>query len=198
MPDDPIIPKRKRKRVPVSLRGPSFSVKQVEVQEKRLEALELRKAGASYPQIAKQMGLSTPMMAWRYVNDAIAAIPVDAAKEVKALMLASIDADLVRLNNKHASVKTVIEETRLILAKDRLRESQARLLGLNAPIRNEHTGKDGGAILTGHVDLEGMSDDQLERFKRDPASFLAGVAGSRDSGAEEEAQEAPRGARRTH
>ena len=198
MADNNIPPRRRKRGVPKSLRGPAYSIKALETQKKRSEALTLRIAGASYPRIAKQMGCSV-MTAYRWVNDAIADIPRDAAIECKAIMLEAIDADMVSLSNLLSGIKLTPSETaKLVLAKDRLRETKARLQGLNAPVRNEHTGKDGGAILTGHVDLEGMTDEQLERFKRDPAAYLSGMAGGRDSGAEEEAPGEAREARRTH
>ncbi len=178
MPEDnSTIPTRRRRRgPPVSLRGPKFTIKSAEVQEKRLQALQLRKAGASYPMIAKQMGLSTPMVAWRYVQDALAEIPVEAAAELKSIMLIGIDADLVLLNNLHAKARTVAGHAKLVLAKIRLRELHARLLGLNAPTRNEHTGKDGVPLTLTMNEIQGMTDEQLDRTFA--ASRRSGPSGS--------------------
>lgn len=193
------IPTRKRKRsVPSQLRGPAFARKQEEVQEKRKEALALRRAGATYQQIADKMGLSTPMQAHRYVNDALAAIPMANAIALKQLALTKLDAQEVRMNQAQKNAKTVLEACRVELTLVKLAERRAKLEGTDAPVRNEHTGANGGAILTGHVDLEGLTDEQLERFKRDPAAFLSTMASGRDSRAEEETSSEVDEARRTH
>lgn len=147
---------KKKKQVHPGRRGPKYTIKQEELALKRNEALEFRKNGLSYPQIAVRMGISA-MTAWRYVQDAIDDIPKERAIEVRNLTLAQIDQDLARLNSLHASTLKPAEVARVCLAKDRLRESKARLLGLNAPTAHEHT-------FLNHVDVRTLTDEQNERL----------------------------------
>lgn len=155
MMSDESIPTRKRKRVHPGKRGPKFVARQEDLAHRRNEALELRKNGLSYPQVGQRMGVSA-MTAWRYVQDAIADIPKENAIEVRNLTLAQIDTDLARLNNLHATAKTVADVTKIVMAKDRLRESKSRLLGLNAPQLLEHT-------VLNRVDVRTLSDEQIDR-----------------------------------
>ena len=134
-----------------------------EVAEKRRQALVLRKKGATYEQIMREMGLSTPMVAWRYVNDAIAAIPREEAKECKALAVAKLDAQEVRLNNLLLEKATILEKCRIELVLVKLAERRARLEGHDAPTRTELTGKDGAPLALSLKDIEGMTDDQIDR-----------------------------------
>jgi hypothetical protein len=198
---DPPIPPRRRRGPPAHTRGAKFSADAAALQEKRVQALNLRKAGATYAQIGLQLGVAT-MSAHRYVNDAIAEIPHDAAVAVKALALAKLDAQEMRMNGLLREVKDgtrVLERCRIELVLVRIADRRAKLEGTDAPARTELTGKDGGAIMTGHIDLEGLTDEQLERFKRDPAAFVGGGMGSRsDPGAEEETSEEAGSPRRTH
>lgn len=180
------IPTRKKRQVHPNKRGPKFTAAQAKLQENRLQALELRKAGASYPQIAKQMNLSTPMVAWRYVQAALKdIIPEETKNEARRVMLEAIDADLARLNNLQP--KTISDMVKIVTARDRLRDSKARILGVHAPTRTELTGKDGAALSLTLSDIQGMSDEQLERV------FSSGANGRSSSGGggTGEAEEAP-------
>ena len=165
------IPSRKKKPSPnkggqrsPNLNGPDKQIISAAVAEKRVEALELRKNGMSYHAIAAQMGLSTPMVAWRYVNDAIAAIPKEKATELRRIHIEDANADLLRLNKRIREEKlTVSEFCKALSAKVKARDQLAKLLGLYAPTRAEVTGKDGAPLTITTTDIRDMTDEQLER-----------------------------------
>lgn len=167
---DESIPTRKRKRVHPGKRGPKFDARREELAHRKNEALELRKNGLSYPQVGQRMGVSA-MTAWRYVQDAIADIPKENAIEVRNLTLAQIDTDLARLNNLHTTAKSVADVTKIVMAKDRLRDSKARLLGLNAPTPHEHT-------FMNHLDVRQLTDEQIDRALAGDLSAVTGPGAS--------------------
>src|SRR5690625_3765002 len=79
-------------------RGPSESLtspRRINAAEKRGRALELRKAGATYDQIANQVGYSNRGNAQRAVQNALREITAEPAREVRALELERLDAMLL-------------------------------------------------------------------------------------------------------
>lgn len=184
-----------RGKLPKSLRGPALQQRMADVREKRAKALELRKQGATYAQIAEQMGLSTPMVAWRYVNDALADIPKENAIGLRNLEISKIDAREVLLNSKLAKAN-VGETVKIVTALTKLQERRSRLLGLDAPNRTEVTGRDGAPLAMTVNDLTELSNEQLERIVDDALRQSARSGGADD--AEEAAPSGDRGARRSH
>jgi len=173
---DDDIPKRSAKRrAHPNARGAKWSAQQVELQHRRDEALKLRLAGMSYPQIARQMKLSTPMVAWRYVNDSIAAIPAENAAEAKKVELAKLDAKEIAITRRLQREELKDEEfVKLQSLALKCQERRARYLGLDAPAKLEHTFAD-------HVNantVRGMTDEQLRRIAAGDFSSLSSLAGS--------------------
>jgi hypothetical protein len=206
MSDEREIPTRKERKKrsaakngsPKQLKGPQLQKKMSDNQEKRRQALVLRRQGATYDQIGKALEVST-MTAHRYVNDAIAAIPREEAKEVKALAISKLDAQEMRLNVLLESTTrkpTVLELVRIELALVRIAERRARLEGHDAPTRAEITGKDGAPLALSVADLEGMTDEQLERYIANASR--GGGARGRHSDPEEARGGASGEARRSH
>lgn len=189
----PIRRRVRRSMQPQSLRGPQKQVKQADAQERRRQALDLRRGGMTYDQIARRMNLSTAMVAWRYVNDAIAQIPREEALATKAVELNKLDALELRLEKRLTDQPGDMKAYGMKL---RCMERRARYLGLDAPVRTELTGRDGGVIRMSVDDLKGMTDDQLDKLTtaalRDATSSGSGGA---DSG---EASSETGRARRTH
>lgn len=167
------IPTRKRRKdgkrpKPAPLQGPQLQRKMAATQEKRRQALELRKQGATYEQIARAMQLSTPMVAWRYVQDALKDIPIEVAKEVKLLEIEACRDDMRRVNERIAGGKlSLVEFVKAIGAKVKLREQLARYLGLYAPTDHTHT------FLNRHVDVNALTDEQIERALAGDLGVLA-------------------------
>lgn len=111
--------------------------------DRQTRALELRRAGKGYTEIASIIGIGKSQ-AHRLVGaglaDAIAHVAADAvelrAEEVSRLdaLLSSVWADARRGN--HGAVDRVL----------RIMERRAKLLGLDAPERREVSGADGGPV----------------------------------------------------
>lgn len=185
------VPPRKRrgKRPVPGLSGPSKQIAAAEVQERRRQALELRKRKMTYEAIARAMGLSTPMVAWRYVQDALKAIPAEVASEVKQLEIEDCRDDLRKLNERLAVAGdriSFVDLSKALGAKMKLREQLARYLGLYAPTRTELTGRDGAPLTLTMTDIQSMTDEQLERAISSGSRGPGGAGGAR-AGAEEEA-----------
>jgi hypothetical protein len=116
--------------------------------EKRRKALELRKAGATYEQIADQLKLPNKSVSYKLVKAAIKAIIREPAEEVLRLELERLDAMLLGCWSRAKTGDSAAIDRAL-----RIMERRAAYLGLDAPKRNEHTGKD-GAPLVGEVTPE--------------------------------------------
>lgn len=113
--------------------------------ERQIQALELRKAGWAFHEIGVRLGISTTQ-AFRDVSTQLkqlAALALDNANELRQLELERLDMliqglePMARVGNPGA-VNSYL----------RVMERRAKLLGLDAPVRQEHTGADGGAIKT--------------------------------------------------
>lgn len=126
--------------------------------ERRVQAFDLRKAGASYRAIGRALGISEAQ-AHRDVHlvlDGLAKRANESAIHVRNLELSRMDSMLNALwqairRGDPTSISTAL----------RVSERRARLLGLDAPAKQELTGKDGGPLATTQVDLTRLSDDDL-------------------------------------
>lgn len=127
--------------------------------ERRRQALELRKAGATYQQIAKQLKYAGKGNVCRDIERAIAEITTEPAEDVKKIELARLDALLVGIWTKASKGDPMLID-RVIRIMDR----RAKYLGLDAPVktRNEHSGPEGGPIQT----EDGAKDELIARIDR--------------------------------
>ena len=119
----------------------------IEAAEKRARALELRKAGATYDQIAQQVGYAERGSAYRAVQTALQAITQEPAQEVRQLEVERLDAMLLGLwpaarKGKEGAVDRVL----------RIMERRAKLLGLDAPVKADVGGKLSYEIIGVNVD----------------------------------------------
>jgi hypothetical protein len=111
---------------------------------KDAQALELRKAGASYDQIARQLGYTAKGAAHKAVTRALKATMASMtlnADEYRQLAADRLDAML--LGVWQAATRG---DPQAISAVLRIEERRANMLGLDAPKRTEVTGQDGGPI----------------------------------------------------
>lgn len=111
------------------------SPRRIEAVEKRKRALQLRKAGATYDQIASQVGYSNRGGAYRAVMQELRDLPRDDAEDVFALETERLDQVLMALwptamKGNVRSAETVI----------RVMERRAKLLGLDKPVKVSHDG----------------------------------------------------------
>ena len=117
--------------------------------ERRLKAISLRKAGHAWESVGAQMGI-TQQAAQQLVKRALAATMREATADLRALEVARLDDLLLALYSLATSNDPELPLTRLQLeAQDRvlrIMERRAKLLGLDAPSKQEITGADGGPI----------------------------------------------------
>ena len=107
----------------------------ITIAEKQRQALELRKAGATYDQIAQTLGYTNRGNAYHLVHDALAMITREQAEDVLTLELERLDGMLLALWPKakrgdHYAVDRVLK----------LMERRARYIGLDAPVSTQVTG----------------------------------------------------------
>jgi hypothetical protein len=115
-------------------------LKTIATQEKRARALELRKQGYNYRQIAKVLGSSSG-----YVHDlvqtAIRDLPRELAEDVRTIELSRLDRYQAALDREASK-----GDPKAILAAVKLMDRRAKYLGLDAPSQVEVTGADGSPI----------------------------------------------------
>lgn len=121
------------------------SVRQVSAEEKRSIALELRKSGANFKQIAQKLNCSN-RMASNYVNKAIEEVSKlnqNTAQEIIDLEVHRLDAMLLAIapsvnNGNLSAVDRAIK----------IMERRAKLLGLDKPVKIAPTTPDGELAYT--------------------------------------------------
>ena len=106
--------------------------KEADQAERRRQALELRKAGATYDQIARQIGYANEGGAYKAVQAALKAVYREPADEVRKLELERLDRLTLALwtRAKEGEAEAI---DRVLKLMDR----RAKLLGLDAPTRHE-------------------------------------------------------------
>jgi hypothetical protein len=105
--------------------------------ERKLRALDLRKAGATYQMIADQLGYGGPSGAYKAVTSALKATLKEPADELRTMELERLDAMLLPLwrrvqNGDERAVDRVL----------RIMERRAKLLGLDAPAKRPVSGSE--------------------------------------------------------
>lgn len=111
---------------------------------RRVKALDLRKAGASYRQIGAQLGVSEAQ-AFNDVKaalDALNKLEIAAAEDVRRLELERLDTLTLALwpnakSGKEGAIDRILK----------LMERRAKLLGLDAPTKQELSGPDGEPLV---------------------------------------------------
>lgn len=104
----------------------------VKAADKQRQALELRKAGVTYARIAEQLGYRSPSGAHKAVELALKSVLSEPAEEVRQLELERLDSMLLALwpqvrNGNHGAIDRAL----------RVMERRARLLGLDAPVKQD-------------------------------------------------------------
>jgi hypothetical protein len=144
-----------RKRRPAR----NLTDKTIRVRERRRQALELRRAGASYEQIADQLGYAHRGKAYEDIHTALAHLTKHPAEEYLAEELDRLDAMLVGLwpaawKGHLGAVDRVIK----------IMDRRARYLGLDAPTRQ---------II--HVIPEDAVDAEIRRLEEELAVRRSGA-----------------------
>ena len=115
--------------------------KELAALERQMQALELRKAGVSYAKIAEVLGYASTGGSHKAVSSALKKTLQEPADELRKLEVERLDA---ALSSIWASVKQ--GQYGAIDRALRIMERRARLLGLDAPTKQEVTGADGKNI----------------------------------------------------
>ena len=110
------------------------SPRRLNAAERQRQALELRKAGATYEVIAQKLGYRGPSSAYGAIKSALHKTLQPPADEVRALEIERLDALLLALwpqarQGNHGAIDRVLK----------VMERRARLLGLDAPTRTDIT-----------------------------------------------------------
>lgn len=106
------------------------SIRRLHAVERAKQALELRKGGASFPEIARALGYSAAPGAYQAVMSALRRTLKEPAEEVRTLEVARLDAMMlalwpqVRQGNQGAIEKAL-----------KVMERRAKLLGLDMPTK---------------------------------------------------------------
>lgn len=127
--------------------------------EKVQQALDLRKAGCSYAEIARQMQISKSR-AHDFVTaglDELGESIKDTATSVRELELYRLDALIL----SHWPHRAVWKSAEIIL---RAQERRAKMLGLDAPTKLAQTTPEGEALPPA-LDLSKLSDEQLAQLE---------------------------------
>jgi hypothetical protein len=166
-PPDPA-PKRKRapaakKRKTTARKGTkkrgesSTSPRRIKaITEKQLNALEYRKLGYSFKQIAEALGYKGAQGAYEAVQAALRSVIREPAEDVLSLELERLDALFVKpYSSALAGDLQALSACLAVMGR------KARLLGLDAPVKTETTGANGGPIQQ-QVQVHHMTTADME------------------------------------
>ena len=124
------------------------SPRRIAAYEKQRQALALRYGGATYDAIAQAVGYRSKQAAQQGVEAALKKTVQEPADQLRQLDLGRIDAMLLAIWAKaRAGDYEAIDMVLKLLTR------RAKLLGLDAPVRQELTGPDGGPIELAAVTL---------------------------------------------
>ena len=105
----------------------------IHVIPRQAEALEYRKLGYTYAQIAESLGMGCPQTAWNAVESALKATLQEAADEVRKLELERLDAMFVAAYGNAIKGDLMAQSAVLNIMKRR-----AALQGLDAPVKTDN------------------------------------------------------------
>lgn len=113
----------------------------IDAKVRAARALELRMEGMKFDDIANELGYNSKQAAFDAVSRELKAITREPAEEVLRLDLERLD----RMWGIHY-LNAQAGDAQALASCMRIMERRARLLGLDAPAKNEITGKDGGPL----------------------------------------------------
>lgn len=145
-------------------RGESMaSGNRIDAAERQRKALEARKAGASYDQIARQLGYAGTSSAHKAVTSALRKLIQEPADELRHLELTRLDALLIVVWQQamKGSLPAIDRAIRLM-------ERRAKLLGLDAPLKF-----DLAAIVAQVAEELGLTADESSETLADAMGLLA-------------------------
>lgn len=149
------------------------SERRIESVELAAQALEYRKMGVSYSQIAEKLGYKSPQSAWNAVESALKRTLQEGADEVRRLELARLDAMFFAVYSNATRGDLMAINSAINIMNRR-----AKLLGIDAPVQTvnknttELTQKQ-GVLVVGSVmspeEWDAAAKAQQEALTRDTA-----------------------------
>lgn len=124
----------------------------LKARERALQALDLRKAGMSYSQIGKVIGM-TKMGVSRAVSEILRTTAQEPADEVRQLEVERLDTLL-----RGVWPKAVAGDVHSVDRVLKIIERRSAILGLDAPVKNEFSGPGGGPIPSVTVGVSVRAD----------------------------------------
>jgi transposase-like protein len=137
--------------------------KHMDAADRQRKALEARKAGATYDQIARQLDYASTASAYKAVKVALRKTLQEPADELRTLELTRLDALLIPVWSQamKGSLPAIDRAIRIM-------ERRAKLLGLDAPLKFDL------AQIVEQVAAElGLTDDETAETMTDVMAMLA-------------------------
>lgn len=146
--------------VPVPTRV-SKDMQRFGAKERQRQAIQLRQAGATYQQIAEQLGYSSASGAHAAVKKAMDEFP---REDVETLR----EVDNARLNSMLLTLWPLVQKGDFGAMDRALRimERIAKLNGTDAPLRSETTHIGGGTTNIGTVIIDGTKQEYIEALRK--------------------------------
>lgn len=138
-------------------RSAKTSPRAIGIAKKHAQALQLRMAGTSFQAIADALGYTTPQGAYEAVKAALLATVREPADELRKVDLERLEKMLFGIWRQATEGNQGAIDRAL-----RVLERRAKLLGLDAPVKTELTGADGGPLKVEHEASEAL----LARLER--------------------------------
>ncbi len=150
-----------------------------ELFERQATAVRMASRGATFEQIASALGYSDKGDAHRDVMQALAAAREQCrieAEQYRAIKLYELNLMRLQAHRIIEGQDTPLREKLAAIDRVvRIQEREARLLGLDAPVRSELSGPGGKPIL---IDVDSLSHEQIARLSAGDTSVLYPVGGS--------------------
>lgn len=141
--------------------------------ERRMAAVELRKAGYTYDAIASAVGYTNRGTAYRAIKAALDAAQREAGTELLELELQRLD-DMLLGCFARARGGDLFAIDRVV----RIAERRAKLLGLDAPAKTQLSGPDGGPIPLDAGGVRARLDQLLDNAAANRTRLRDATAGS--------------------
>lgn len=135
------------------------SPERIDVDRRRKEMLDLRVQGYSLRAIGEKLGMHHSTVAEAIAAE-LDALTREPAEQLRTVELERMDAMLVALWPKVAGGDANTIDTAL-----RVMQRRAKLLGLDAPSKQEHTGKDGAELFGKDTRTMSLAEMQAEMLK---------------------------------
>lgn len=151
-------------RTPGRQLSPAQTAKAIAAAERRAQALELRKAGATYQEIANALGYANPSGAEKAVKRAIDLLGMEAAKDVVLMDLARLDEFQKRCTAELRNKGDLSQIDRIM----RIMQMRHNLLGVTSDSYRDAVAKQAGTSITnnGVMVIQGSEVDFVKGMMR--------------------------------